>query len=63
MATSGGLAEMVLDTIRSGLDLNWIDDYPAKVAALTLDQINSVIRRRVDPDKLVLVKAGTVNGE
>jgi zinc protease len=63
MATSGGLAEMILDTIRSGLELSWIDEYPVKVSALTLDQINSVVRRRVDPDKLVIVKAGTLRGE
>jgi zinc protease len=63
MATSGGLAEMILDTIRSGLELNFIDEYPAKISALTLDQINSVIRRRVDPAKLVIVRAGTLNGE
>jgi zinc protease len=59
LATTSGLAETILDTVRRGLDLSWIDDYPKKVAALSLDQVNGVIRRHVDPDKLVLTRAGT----
>ena len=52
LATSGGLAQVILNTIRRGLDLSWIDDYPKKVAALKLDQVNSVIQRHVNPNKL-----------
>jgi zinc protease len=43
--------------------LSWIDEYPNKVAALTLDQVNGVVRRHVDPSKLVIVRAGTLKGE
>ena len=60
LSTTTGLAEAILDTVRNGLELSWIDDYPQKVATLSLDQINNVIHRRVDPGKLVTVKAGTV---
>ena len=63
LATSNGLAEMILDTVRRGLELSWIDEYPKKVEALTLEQVNSVVRRRVDPDKLVLAEAGTIEGK
>jgi zinc protease len=63
LATSNGLAEMILNTVRRGLELSWIDDYPKKVEALTLEQVNSVVRRRVDPDKLVLAEAGTIEGK
>ena len=63
MATSGGLADIILETVRRGLDLSWIDEYPNKVAALTLDQVNGVVRRHVDPSKLVIVRAGTLKGE
>jgi zinc protease len=61
LATTGGLAEAILDTIRNGQELSWIDDYPQQVGALSLDQINDVIHRRVDPGKLVTIKAGTVS--
>ncbi|HVT30537.1 MAG TPA: pitrilysin family protein [Lacipirellulaceae bacterium] len=60
LATSGGLASSILETVRRGLDLSWIDDYPKKVDALTLSQVNSVIRHRIDPDKLVTAEAGTI---
>jgi zinc protease len=60
MATTSGLAEMILNTVRRGLELTWIDEYPQKVAALTLEQTNSVIKKYLDPDKLVTVRAGTL---
>ncbi|HEX3599433.1 MAG TPA: pitrilysin family protein [Lacipirellulaceae bacterium] len=63
LATSSGLANSILATVRRGLDLNWIDDYPTKVEALTLDQVNDVIRHRIDPDKLVVTKAGTMKAD
>ncbi len=63
MATSRGLAAMILNTVRRGLDLSWIDEYPNKVAALKLAQINSVIKKYVKPDKLVTVRAGTLGGD
>src|SRR6185436_3923588 len=63
LATSGGLAETILDTIRRGLDLTWIDDYPKKVAALKLDQTNNAIRKYVHPNKLVTTRAGTIGNK
>jgi zinc protease len=60
MATSRGLASMILNTVRRGLELTWIDEYPNKVAALTLPQVNGVIKKYVDPEKLVTVRAGSL---
>jgi predicted Zn-dependent peptidase len=57
------LADSILATVRRGLDLSWIDDYAGKVEALTLDQVNDVIRHRVDPDKLILTEAGTMKAD
>ena len=59
LATSGGLAEVILSTVRRGLELSWIDEYPKKVAALSLKQVNGTIQSYVDPDKFVVVRAGT----
>ncbi len=59
LATSGGLADAILSTVRHGLELSWIDEYPKKVAALSLKQVNGTIRRYVDPDKFVVVRAGS----
>ena len=63
MATSAGLADVILNTVRRGLELNWIDEYPKKVAALKLDQVNKIVRDRLDPDKLVIVKAGSLKSK
>jgi zinc protease len=60
LATSSGMADMILSTVRRGLPLSWIDDYPKQVSALTLKQVNDVIHHHVDPDKLVTVRAGTI---
>ncbi|RIK79955.1 MAG: insulinase family protein [Planctomycetota bacterium] len=59
LATSAGMANAILDAIERGLDPSWIDDYPAKLAALTLDEVNAAIKKYVDPDKLIIVTAGT----
>lgn len=63
LSTSGDLAEVILDTVERGLDLNWIDEYPQKVQALTLDQVNGVIQKRLNPNKLVTAEAGTFKSE
>jgi zinc protease len=59
LATSGGLAGSILNTVRRGRELSWIDEYPKKVAALSLKQVNGAIQRYVDPAKFVTVRAGT----
>jgi zinc protease len=59
LATSAGLAEAILNTVRRGMELSWIDEYPKKVAALSLKQVNTAIKRYVDPNELVTVRAGT----
>ena len=60
LATSGGLAQTILETVQRGLELDWIDEYPRRVAALTLDQVNGAIRGHVDPNQLVVIEAGTI---
>lgn len=59
LATSAGMASAILDAVERGLTPAWIDDYPTKLAALTLDEVNAAIRRHVDPNKMVIVTAGT----
>jgi zinc protease len=63
LATTGGIAGALLRTVQRGLPLNWLDDYPKSVNDVTLDQVNSAIKRYVDPAKLVIVKAGTLGGD
>ena len=60
LATTGGLAGQILATVQRGYPMSWLDEYPSRVEALTLEQVNSVIRRRLNPDTMFLVKAGSV---
>lgn len=62
LSTTGGLAGALLSTAQRGLDLNWLDRYPEAVRALTLEQVNTAIRKYLDPDKMVLVEVGTLPG-
>ncbi len=60
LATTNGLASTILATLHRGYPLSWIDEYPQKLNALTVEQVNTAIKRHLNPDTFVLIKAGTV---
>ena len=60
LATTGGWANTLLATLNRGYPLEWIDEYPVKVKALTDAQINGAIKKYLNPKNMVLVKAGTL---
>jgi zinc protease len=40
------------------LPLDWLDEYPARLEAVTLEQIRGAFARRIDPEKLAIVVVG-----
>jgi zinc protease len=46
--------------VQRGLPLAYIDEYPGKIEALTLAQVNAAVKKYVVPDKMVTVLAGTL---
>ena len=60
LETSHGLAEQLLRCAERGLDVSWLDEFPAKVRALTVEQVNAAVKKHLDPDTMVTVKAGTL---
>ncbi len=62
LSTTAGMAGTILNTLNRELELSFIDQYPARVGALTREQVNTAIKKHLDPEKMVLVKAGTVPG-
>ncbi|HEY0947808.1 MAG TPA: pitrilysin family protein [Opitutaceae bacterium] len=60
LSTTGGMASQILATLHRGYDLSFLDEYPQKVEALKLEQVNGAIKKHLAPDNLVLIKAGTV---
>lgn len=60
LATTGGLAGAILIMLNRGMPLSFVDEYPKRIAAMTLEEVNGAIKRHIDPSTLVLVEAGTV---
>ena len=60
LASTGGVAMALLSTVQRGLEPVWLDQYPDKVRALQLQDVNAVIRRYLDPERMTLVEAGTL---
>jgi len=58
LATTEGLAGALLRAIQGGFDAAWLADYPARIAALTVETVNGAIRRNLDPSRMTLVSAG-----
>jgi zinc protease len=62
LATTGGMAGTILAMLNRGMPLSFVDEYPTKIAAISREQVNEAIKRHVDPGRMVLVKAGTIEG-
>lgn len=62
LSKTSGMASTILNTLNRELELSFIDEYPARVAALTTGQVNGAIKKYLNPDKMYLIKAGTVPG-
>ena len=62
LATTDGLAASLLAAVNRGLDPSWLDEYPKKISALTLEQVNAAIKKHLDPAKLTLIESGTLPG-
>ena len=60
LATTRGLASIILTTVQRGYGVDWLDAYPQMIQALTRDQVNKAIRTHLDPSTMVLVEAGSV---
>jgi zinc protease len=60
LETTEGLSEQLLRASERGFDVKWLDEYPAKLRALKLDEVNAAIRAHLDPAKMTVIKAGTL---
>ena len=62
LATTDGMAGALLAAVNRGLDVNWLDEYPKKIASLTTAEVNGAIKKYVKPESMFLIKAGTIPG-
>ncbi|TNE68437.1 insulinase family protein [bacterium] len=63
LSTTGGMAGTIHSYISKGRDIKYLDEYVDKINALTLDEVNAAIKKYMNPDKIVMVKAGTLPKE
>jgi zinc protease len=61
LATTGGLVNQLLSIVQRGLDVDFIDNYPDIINALTLNQVNDAIKKYINPANVVTVVAGSVD--
>ncbi len=60
LATTDGLASTLLEAIHRGLDPSWLDQYPGRIEQLSLAEVNGAIKKHLAPEKMIVIKAGTV---
>ncbi len=61
LSTTGGLSRSILSFVNQGKEPSYIDQYPKDINAITLDQVNTVIKTYVNPDKFVIIKSGSID--
>jgi zinc protease len=59
LETNQAVAAALLDSLRHGRGLDYVDRYTERVLAMTHTQVTAAARRLLDPDNLIIVAAGT----
>jgi zinc protease len=59
LGSNGGIAQALDAAVGYGFGVSYLDEFPAKVAAITKEQADEAFRRRVRVDDLIVVSAGT----
>jgi zinc protease len=60
LSDTAGMAHALLNAVLQGRDVTWLDRYPLAIDALTLQQVNTAIKRHLDPEKMLVVRTGTL---
>jgi len=61
LESNAGVAGALLNLERFGLGLDYLRRYPQMVAEVTPEMILEVARRYLDPERLIIATAGTLN--
>lgn len=61
LATTRGLAGQILTNAERGRPNDYLDEFPEIITALTVEQINTAIKKYIDKDKLVFIAAGSLD--
>jgi zinc protease len=61
LATTTGMASVLLDLLERGKEISYIDDYVDEINALSLEQVNAAIEKYIRMERLVTVYAGSID--
>ena len=61
LATTRGLAGQILTNAERGRPNSYLDDFPKLINALTVDQVNNVIQKYINNEKLIFIAAGSLD--
>ncbi|HMJ06411.1 MAG TPA: pitrilysin family protein [Chthoniobacterales bacterium] len=61
LATTDGLSSALLNAVHRGYDVTWLDEYPKRIAALSLAQVNGAIKKHLQPTKMTVIQAGSMS--
>ena len=50
----------ILSNAEHGRELSYLDEYPKIIESISLSEVNSAIKKYVNPNKLYMVAAGTL---
>jgi zinc protease len=59
LASNAGIADAVDAALYYGFGVGYLDEYPARVSAVTREEANAAFRKRVNPSRFTVVSAGT----
>ena len=62
LATTNGLAGALLIALHRGYDQAWLNQYSQVIEALTLTEVNNVMKKYLNPKEMFIIKAGTIPG-
>ena len=60
LSTTAGLATAILTDVQRGYDVSRLDEFPDAVNALTREEVDSAIKKHLNPSVMVLIEAGSV---
>jgi zinc protease len=60
LSTTAGLATAILTDLQRGYDVSRLEEFPDAVNALTRDQVNSAIKKHLNPSRMALIEAGSI---
>ena len=60
LSTTAGLATAILTDVQRGYDVSRLDEFPDAVNALTREEVDSAIKKHLNPSVMVLIDAGSV---